>query len=68
MAILTNIKLKAFLREGVATSSSTIMLFQHQDLLSDLGEHNGDAQPTNTTSNHNGVKVLRDSAGQKACG
>lgn len=63
--LLTNIKLKALLRERVAASSSPTVLLQDQDFLSNFGQEHRKPKPTDPTANDDGIQVVRYFTGHK---
>lgn len=67
ITLLTNVKLKAFLYVGVAAASCLVMLFQHQDSLPCFGQRGSHCQPPNTTTDNNGIQVLRHFVKTETC-
>lgn len=57
ISCLTNIKLEAFLYEGVAAASSLVMLLQHQDFLPRLGQRGSSCQTTDTAPDDDDIQV-----------
>jgi hypothetical protein len=51
------VKLKSFLREGVAATTALVMLLQHQHLLASARQQSSRRQPADTRTNHNDIKV-----------
>lgn len=64
--VLTNIKFKSFLCEGVTAASSTIMLLQNQDPFANFGQKNSQSKSSSPTANNNCIKILWHLACQKS--
>lgn len=55
--VKANIKLEAFLYEGVAAASCLVMLLQHQNSLPCLGQRGASCQPADTAPDDDDIQV-----------
>lgn len=65
--LLTNIKLKALVLEGVCAASGLIVLLQNQNLLPGFGQKCGGRQSSDTTPDHHCIQSGGNSVDAETC-